>query len=93
MSGTLYTRPTLRDKAENALVLAAAIAGRVWFALYDSPHFRGLFYTLFLLACFIGGFTETGQDITAYLLTIGFCIWDILAEMTGLPRLDVGGMV
>lgn len=93
MSGTISTRPTLREKAENALVLTSAIAGRVWFALYDSPHFRDLAYTLVLLCCFVGGFTETGQDVTAYLLTIGFCVWDILAEMTGLPRLDLGGLV
>ncbi|OUI98776.1 hypothetical protein HK15_13065 [Acetobacter orientalis] len=82
MSGTLYTRPTLRDKAGNALVLAAAIAGRVWFAVIDSPYIQAAFGLLvYGSIAYLLMFTETGLAVTGDLLAMLMAFGSLFADL------------
>lgn len=82
MSGTLYTRPTLRDKAENALVLAAAIAGRVWFAVIDNPYTQATFGLLvYGSIAYLLMFTETGLAVTGDLLAMLMAFGAVFADL------------
>lgn len=84
MSGTLYTRPTLRQRAEDTLVLLAATAGWIWNAAARNPFLQALFwlgvYSALAAALM---FTETGNAVTGDLLTMLLAFWALLADLVG----------
>ncbi|MGO2959302.1 MAG: hypothetical protein ACTIDN_09735 [Acetobacter sp.] len=82
MPGTLYTRPTLRQRAEDAIVLLAAIAGWIWNAAARNPFLQALFwfgvYSALAAALM---FTETGNAVTGDLLAMLMAFGAVFADL------------
>ncbi|OUJ06622.1 hypothetical protein [Acetobacter malorum] len=85
--------PSLREEIEDGIVVVAYVAAEIWWTVYDSEICRGLFCAVLLIGAAAGVFTDTGSLVTGDLIAALLCTVNAFADLFGLPRIDVGGMV